>query len=271
MKKQLIFLGTGEAMVTTCYHACFVIKTERENMLIDAGGGNGILSQLKRANIKADALDSLFLTHKHTDHILGAVWLLRDIAQKTIKAEYDGHLTVYGHDEVVDTLVSLCDLLFSKKLLQALEKRVSYCVVTGGQKIDTKEKSICFFDIQSKKCKQFGISMVFHDGASLAYLGDEPYNAANREKVVNADWLISEAFCLSKDIDLFHPYEMSHATVLDAAQNAKTLGAKNLVLIHTEDSDLAHRKENYTKEAKTVFDGNVFVPEDLECLPLDLV
>ena len=42
---------------------------------------------------------------------------------------------------------------------------------------------------------------------------------------------------------------------------------KNLVLYHTEDYG-PDRKERMTREAKTVYSGNVFVPEDMESIEL---
>ena len=51
MKPELIMLGTGNAMVTKCYNTCFALRNEEEYFLVDAGGGNGILSQLEKAQI----------------------------------------------------------------------------------------------------------------------------------------------------------------------------------------------------------------------------
>ena len=51
------------------------------------------------------------------------------------------------------------------------------------------------------------------------------------------------------DRERFQPYKKNHSTVKEASELAETLGVKNLVLYHTEDSDIAHRKERYTKEA----------------------
>jgi len=45
---------------------------------------------------------------------------------------------------------------------------------------------------------------------------------------------------------------------------AEQLGVRNLILYHTEDSTLETRKERYSAEAKTAFDGQVWVPDDLE-------
>jgi len=47
------------------------------------------------------------------------------------------------------------------------------------------------------------------------------------------------------------------------------IGVKNLILYHTEDRTLETRKERYSAEAKLEFTGQVWVPDDLEKIPLD--
>ena len=49
MERNLIMLGTGHAMVTRCYNTCFCIQNAEDYLLVDAGGGNGILSRLEEA------------------------------------------------------------------------------------------------------------------------------------------------------------------------------------------------------------------------------
>ena len=106
------------------------------------------------------------------------------------------------------------------------------------------------------------------DGGRLCCLGDEPFSPLCRQDVENADWLMSEAFCLYEDRDRFLPYEKHHSTVLDAARLAEELGVKNLILYHTEDRTLDTRCQRYMAEAKTAFSGRVFVPDDLEKIML---
>lgn len=69
---QIIMLGTGNAGVTRCYNTCFAIRTAENVLLVDAGGGNGILVQLEKAGIAIERIHDMFVTHAHTDHILGA-------------------------------------------------------------------------------------------------------------------------------------------------------------------------------------------------------
>ena len=67
-------------------------------LLVDAGGGNGILNQLEEAKINLSDIHSLFITHAHTDHILGVVWVVIMIASLIKSGKYNGTFTVYGHD-----------------------------------------------------------------------------------------------------------------------------------------------------------------------------
>ena len=73
MERNLIMLGTGNAMVTKCYNTCFAVQNGEEYLLVDAGGGNGILGRLEEAGIPVDNIHHMFVTHAHTDHVLGVV------------------------------------------------------------------------------------------------------------------------------------------------------------------------------------------------------
>ncbi|MEA5074081.1 MAG: MBL fold metallo-hydrolase, partial [Eubacterium aggregans] len=59
-------------------------------MLVDGGGGNGILRQLERARIPAEHIHHLIVTHGHTDHVLGVIWIIRKISAMMHAEEYTG-------------------------------------------------------------------------------------------------------------------------------------------------------------------------------------
>ena len=48
---KLTILGTGNATVTECYNTCFVISDDDRHFMVDGGGGNTILHQLKAAGV----------------------------------------------------------------------------------------------------------------------------------------------------------------------------------------------------------------------------
>jgi len=85
MEETLIMLGTGNATVTKCYNTCFAIQNGTEYFLIDTGGGNGIMTQLEKADISMEQIHEIFISHEHTDHLLGLIWLIRMIATKMKK------------------------------------------------------------------------------------------------------------------------------------------------------------------------------------------
>ena len=74
--ERLIVLGTGNAQAIHCYNTCYAMQKGEEYFLVDAGGGNGILSQLDKAGIPLESIHNIFVTHAHNDHILGMVWMI---------------------------------------------------------------------------------------------------------------------------------------------------------------------------------------------------
>lgn len=267
---KLIILGTGNAMVTRCYNTCFAITDEDTNefLLVDAGGGNGILSQCQKAGLELENTHNLFLTHAHTDHILGVIWVIRAISQLMNNQKYDGDFTVWTHDECKQTLEILCRATLGKKQLVNLGTRIHFNLLQDAQSFKACQMDLTAFDIHSTKKKQYGFKAILPDGKKLVCLGDEPCSDSCRIYAQNADWLLTEAFCLYEDRDRFKPYEKHHSTALDAAKTAQSLNVKNLLLYHTEDKTLDTRKERYTNEAKTAFTSKIFVPDDLEVIEL---
>ena len=138
--------------------------------------------------------------------------------------------------------------------------------------METREKSsgkdVTFFDIDSTKAKQFGFTMNMGEGKKLTCCGDEPYNPCEKKYAKNSTWLLHEAFCLYGEADIFSPYEKHHSTVKDACELAEALEVEHLILYHTEDKNIKHRKELYTAEGRQYYHGHLFVPEDLEEIDL---
>lgn len=269
---QITMLGTGNATVSQIYNTCFVLQTPSTLMLVDAGGGNGIQAQLKKVNVQISDIHHLFVTHAHTDHVLGVIWVIRMVAQCK---GYEGLLHVYGNDKVMKVIKTIIDMILAKKQLAKVAERVVFHQLEDGDCFEVGDMKLECFDIQSTKEKQFGFRAELPSSSDesgkplvLACLGDEPYNEQNRHYIVGADWMMCEAFCLYADRDTFKPYEKCHSTALDAGKLAEELGVKNLILYHTEEKTLANRKENYTREAAENFKGRIFVPDDLEVIEL---
>lgn len=265
---ELIMLGTGNAAVTRCYNTCFALKDEAGVFLVDAGGGNGILSRLEAAAIPLSSIHDIFVTHTHTDHILGVVWVVRMVAQAINARKYSGELRVYGHAEAMNVLELICRSTLPGKVCAHFGQDIHFVVLEDGASFRVIGMEGRAFDIGSTKAKQFGFTLQLPGDRRLTCLGDEPYNTRAEPYAQGADWLLCEAFCLYEDRERFKPYEKHHSTAADAGRLAAALGVKNLLLYHTEDQNLSTRRVRYAAEAALSFAGAIHVPDDLERIAL---
>lgn len=269
MKCSLTMLGTGNAAVTRCYNTCFVLRNGDQCLLTDGGGGNGVLARLEASGIPLADIHDVFLTHTHTDHIFGVVWVVRMIAQAMNSGKYEGSLQVYGHAEGLQTLELICRATLPGKVTAHIGKDILFTPLQDGEAFTAAGLSAIAFDIGSTKAKQFGYRLTLPDGQRFVCLGDEPYNEKNESHARMADWLLCEAFCLHADAAVFKPYEKHHSTALDAGRLAASLAVRNLLLYHTEDKTLETRRAAYAAEAAVHFSGVVHVPDDGETLILE--
>ena len=257
---KLTILGTGSAAVTKCYNTCFAFSNNNKHFLIDAGGGNQILKILSDNDIKITDIHDIFITHSHTDHILGVVWVIRMIGQNINAEKYIGDVNIYGHDEAIHSIKTICELTLPKKITKHFGNQIKFITVSDGETVNIMGNDITFFDILSTKTKQYGFIMDYNN-KKLVCCGDEPLNEKLFDKVKGCDWIMHEAFCLYGERDIFKPYEKHHSTVKEACETAQILGVPNLILYHTEDKNI-NKNELYTSEGKEFYNGNIVVPND---------
>ncbi len=261
---KLTMLGTGHAVVTECYNTCFVLEDNGQCFLVDGGGGIGLLRQLKRTGYDWRDMRRIFVTHKHTDHLLGIVWMLRMLCQSMSRGQYEGEAYIYAHDEVIGILRDMALMLFGERAAGVIGEQLHLVTVSDGETLPVIGHDVTFFDVGSKKAKQFGFCMDLGGGERLTCCGDEPYRACERPYVEGCTWLLHEAFCLYADAERYRPYDKEHSTVKDACELAEALGVKNLLLYHTEDDHLTQRKALYQAEGSRYFHGRLVIPDDLE-------
>lgn len=266
---KLITLGTGAAMVEELYNTCFVLDNgENGKMLIDTGGGNQILYRLKKANINLSDVHDIFMTHKHTDHILGILWIIRKVEGLISKNKYIGNLTIYCHKELEEIIRTLCALTLKKRFIELLDNRIIFKALKDREEVNVIGAKLTALDIKAKSDMQYGFKLEWDENRSLVFSGDEPLAEDLYDITVNAEYLFHEAFCLDSDADIYTPYKFNHDTAKSAAEKAKLLNVKNLLLWHTREEYGNTRREKFKAEAEKYFDGNILVPNDLEVIEL---
>ena len=76
---KLTVLGTGNALVTECYNTCFILDDGGQLLLVDGGGGNSVLHQIRACRYDAKQIQHRCVAEKRTDRCRGSIWMMRMI------------------------------------------------------------------------------------------------------------------------------------------------------------------------------------------------
>ncbi len=253
-------LGTGHAMTTKCFNTCFVYENEYGKMLVDTGGGQQLVGQLRAAGINADEINYVFISHRHTDHLLGLPWFirmrLRNLSQKPLE--------IFAHEDLCRDAKQILFALFPE-LEQELGHGLIFHAVQHGEELSVCGRKFRFYDTRCKRCKQFGFVLTLKSGGTFVFNGDVPFHEENRSLMQNAEYLMHEAFALSNQLK---QNPNGHSSVAQTAKHACDLCAKTLIVVHGSDHDLPMRQKQYTQEASQFFEGAILVPYDLDIIDL---
>ena len=161
---KITMLGTGNAVVTECYNTCFVLSENNNYFLVDGGGGSTLLRQLKHAGIPWTQIKDIFVTHKHIDHLLGIIWMLRMICHILNRGNYTGEANIYAHEEVISLLTDMAEKLLDKQETRFIGNKLHFITVKDKEERMILNRKITFFDIHSTKVKQFGFCIELDHG-----------------------------------------------------------------------------------------------------------
>lgn len=277
---RITMLGTGHAMTMDCFNTCFVYENEHGKMLVDTGGGQQLMRQLRDAGISSREISHVFISHQHTDHLLGLPWLFR-----TLGGPGGGQrLTLYMHEELMAVAEGVLNLLLPEQMAR-LGDQVRFVTVKTDDEAEILGRKVRFFDLISPTVRQYGFSMELDSGKRFVFHGDVPFHESNRARIQGADYLMHEAFHLDGERPggpggpggpkgpggpgaPGGPKNMGHSTVKQAAEYARSLGAGTLILVHGSDHHLERRQTAYMEEARREFGGEIYVPYDLDVIEL---
>lgn len=261
--EKIIFLGTGTGGTLDLYNTCFVMQNGNENFLIDTGGSIEIIKRLSKINIGIKDIKHIFISHSHTDHILGLIWLFKKLGVLSINGQIKTKINIYCNDVVYESIIGVSKYVLQDKLLKGALDITDFHILKDNEQVEINGINYTFFDIKARGTKQFGFECNIN-GKRVVFLGDETINPELYDRVKGADYVMHEAFCLDSEESIFHAYQKNHSTVKTASEVMNKLEVKNLILYHTEETHGNERKTLYEQEGKENFTGKIYVPNDFD-------
>ncbi len=262
--EKIIMLGTGHGFTFDLYNTCFLLQNDNKNFLVDCGGGAEIVRRLEQADLTLYDIHDVFISHCHTDHILGLMWIFKRLGTMYYRRGYTGEFNIYCNEEVAHSINNMYPSVLSTPYVKVIRDNVKIHVLEDNQTVNIIGYDIKFFDVHPRGNMLYGFEVVLNNGKRLVFLGDETCNPDLYDRIKDSDYVMHEAFCLDSEEPIFKAYEKHHSTVKSVCQEMNSLNIKNLILYHTEDTHVDNKKELYTNEAKAFFDNNVIVPNDME-------
>jgi len=294
---RVTFLGTSGAVPTTQRNTSAVfVNREGDRLLFDCG--EGTQRQMMRFGT-GFAVDHVFVTHCHGDHVLGLPGLVQTLDFNGRDAPLTVHAP-HGTRSRIEDLVGVAgtDPDFPVRVRQV---GPGDTVLDGdgyevrGVRTDHRTHSLGYAIVEDDRKGRFDRETaenelnippgpkysklhrgdpVEHDGRTVdpeevvgpsrpgrrvVYTGDTRPTDSVVEAAANADLLIHDATFASDWAD--RARKTAHSTAREAAEIADDAGAKRLALVHVS-TRYAGDVSPIEREASERFAGEAFVPDD---------
>ncbi len=241
---NLTFLGTSGSVVTKERMCAGILFQDK---LVDVGFG--VLTNLLRSGTKLDAINEIYISHTHSDHIGDFTGLLWAMAME-------------NRTKQVRVVSSASTASTMEKILE----------------LQSTPWSFVKFEIDFVRPEDVGVKTIttIHDPENFAYRfkteqGDLVYigDTAKFEKVSEfakgCDLLIHEATFLDGQESV--AAVTRHSTARDAGGVAKLAGARRLALTHISPGNQdADAEKRYLAQASAVFNGRIIAAQDNQVL-----
>jgi ribonuclease BN (tRNA processing enzyme) len=178
---RLAFLGSGAAFSVERYNGAVVVDGR---LLLDAGAP--LLPHMHRLGIDPGAIEVLFLTHFHGDHVLGLPTFMLYRGFRTT-----GPLAVLGPPGVERRMEQLFELAWGESWPEYREAiGLTYHEAQPSGEVAGVRYETVKLDHGEMDCRGYRIHL---DGRVLAYAGDSAATPPLDELVRGADVAITEA------------------------------------------------------------------------------
>ena len=278
----MAFFATSPAPIIKRFGPGVLVQAGGRTLLIDSG--RGVTQRLLQSGVRLGQVDALFLTHLHSDHVVGIPdlwltgWLQASYAQRK------GPFVVYGPagtQGLMEGLAVAYDWDIKARIAdQNLKPEVIRAVVTeigpgvvydaGGVKVTAIE-----VDHGEKLKPAFGYRIDF-GGRSATISGDTRFSENLIDKARGSDLLIHQVAAASDEllklpnfqVILAHHTQPEEAGTVFSRVKPRLAVYYHFVLLSTPAIPAVTEKQVFEMTRKT-YDGPLLIGEDLMAFRLD--
>lgn len=250
-------LGSSAKQTSKRECVSLLLDTSSETILFDTGPG--IVSSLDYVSRKCSDISTLILTHVHGDHIAGFAYYIwarnAEVKSLTVNSPEQYHLSVYGKRDTLN---------LAKATLQMTYPTMKLSFAISFHEVGSND-SFAFSDTLSIQLIDAvhavpTLSTVVMDGnKKFVYTSDTLPNLQLVNAANTADMLIHEGMYTQDSFS--HSRQSMHSTAFDAANFARKVKAKQLILVHVAPK-MFGKEHLLLTEASNEFDGVISVPCD---------
>jgi ribonuclease Z len=231
-RPRVVFLGTGGALNPERYQAAVLVESAGTRVLLDTGGGLGLVRRLHAAEIDPASIGHVFLSHRHLDHIGGLEPLLLTMWLNLVRADAaPPAVRLYalpGSAAAIRATLAAADAVGEQRLVG----RLSWITPDAGVRVRVDgDVELALPAVDHLPVGGGAAGCVVHaGGARIAYSGDTRPCEALADAARDADLLIHEVGGLEAHARVVH--EVGHSTAADAGLTAARAGVRALALFH---------------------------------------
>ncbi len=265
---KVTLLGTGTPQpIMERFGASTLVQAGSETLLFDAG--RGCLQRLRQIKVSYDTIDALFLTHLHSDHIVGLpdLWLTGWLTSKRAIP-----LNVFG-PVGTDNMIEYLQKAFAFDIKIRIEddkapEEGSKLLATEIQQGVVYEKNgvkvIAFLVDHYPVVPAFGYRIEY-DGHSVVLSGDTRYSENLIKYAKGTDLLIHEVIIAPDTLSKSDPkYNiLAHHTTPEQAGKIFNEVKPKLAAYSHIGKIYGHNEQELLKRTKVNYSGPLIIGEDL--------
>lgn len=280
-KNCIIFLGTSASIPQkNKFTQSIAICALKECVILDAGEGMQI--RMSEIGIDHRMIKLIAISHAHGDHVHGLLPFIETLKMKLVSQKINKNNVL----NIVAPL-QLCTYINNfLKFFRIEDENILKIMCIDAQNLWQRKEKICTpsgeisvlpLRVEHGDLEEaygFYVELLMKKkSVNIFYSGDGMCGDRCLEDLIKLkpSIIIHEATFLDYPEDRIKAYSSGHATVYEAAVLATKVNAYVLILTHISARYSKNDVNDFIARTRKVFQGEVFVAEDLAKIPLDLL